>query len=150
MAEYIEREAALQIIDYAKQLASEQIVRESGTYELLPDTGKACYDGIITALAMCKRLINEGVIAADVQTVKRGRWIEHCDDLFPLESTIECSVCGERENMDMHNDNFCPNCGAKMDGDVYNNTRNLTDEETAIYNNRLEVEAETIDEISLL
>ncbi len=29
-------------------------------------------------------------------------------------------------------------------------TRNLTDEETDIYNNQLEAEAETIDEISLL
>lgn len=67
MAEYIKREAALQIIDYAKQLINEQIVRDSGAYELLSDTGKACYDGIITALAMCKRLINEAVIAADVQ-----------------------------------------------------------------------------------
>ena len=36
------------------------------------------------------------------------------------------------------------------DGDVDNNTRNLTDEETDIYNSWLEAEAETIDEISLL
>jgi hypothetical protein len=25
------------------------------------------------------------------------------------------SICGEQENVDIHNDNFCPNCGAKMD-----------------------------------
>lgn len=36
------------------------------------------------------------------------------------------------------------------DGDVDPNTRNLTDEETDIYNSWLEAEAETIDEISLL
>lgn len=53
---------------------------------------------------------------ADVEPVRHGRWIEHPDDIFPLESTIECSVSGEQENVDIHNDNFCPNCGAKMDG----------------------------------
>lgn len=53
---------------------------------------------------------------ADVQPVKHGHWIEHPDDIFPLESSIECSVCGEQENVNIHNDSFCPNCGAKMDG----------------------------------
>lgn len=55
--------------------------------------------------------------AADVQPVKHGRWIEHPDDIFPLDSTIECSVCGEQENVNIHNDNFCPNCGARMRSD---------------------------------
>lgn len=58
----------------------------------------------------------EEMPTADVEPVRHGRWIEHPDDIFPLESTIECSVCGEQENVDIHNDNFCPNCGAKMDG----------------------------------
>lgn len=62
--------------------------------------------------------IIDDVPTADVEPVRHGRWIEHPDDIFPLESTIECSVCGEQENVDIHNDNFCPNCGAKMDGGV--------------------------------
>lgn len=53
----------------------------------------------------------------EVQPVKHGHWIEHPDDIFPLESTIECSVCGEQENVNINNDNFCSNCGCKMDGD---------------------------------
>lgn len=115
MAEYIKREAALQIIDYAKQLTSEQIVRESGTYELLSDTGKACYDGIITALAMCKRLINEAIIAADVQPVRRGRWII-ADDVEHFIAI--CSECERTEDSrDIKDMPYC-HCGARMDGEV--------------------------------
>lgn len=86
MTEYIKREAALQIIDYAKQLTSEQIIRESCAYELLSDTGKACYDGIMTAFDMCKRLINEAVITADVQPI--DRWIDIKDRLSEPEKEV--------------------------------------------------------------
>lgn len=45
---------------------------------------------------------------------KRGHWIYHPDDLFPADSTQECSVCHEEEFMSICNENFCPNCGARM------------------------------------
>ena len=47
--------------------------------------------------------------AADVQPVKHGRWI--------LENNLSysCSVCGVPQwNISM----FCPDCGAKMDGEA--------------------------------
>ena len=47
---------------------------------------------------------------------KKGEWIFHIDDLFPEESTQECSVCHEEESIKIQNDNFCPNCGADMRG----------------------------------
>lgn len=53
----------------------------------------------------------------DAQPVKHGHWINHFDDLFPKESTIECSVCHEHSPADMSYDNFCPNCGADMRGE---------------------------------
>lgn len=53
---------------------------------------------------------------ADVAEVKHGYWIYHLDDLFPAESTQECSICHEEEDITLCNDNFCPNCGARMDG----------------------------------
>lgn len=43
-----------------------------------------------------------------------GEWIYRIDDLFPAESTQECSICHEHELITLGNDNFCPNCGAKM------------------------------------
>ena len=46
----------------------------------------------------------------DVAPVVHGRWIMH-DDEFGL--TCECSVCHIET---MGDGNYCPNCGAKMDG----------------------------------
>lgn len=45
---------------------------------------------------------------------KEGHWIKHIDDIFPADSTIECSVCHEEQYTTI-DDNFCPNCGAKME-----------------------------------
>ena len=46
----------------------------------------------------------------DVAPVRHGWWIMH-DDEFGL--TCECSVCHIET---MGDGNYCPNCGAKMDG----------------------------------
>lgn len=51
----------------------------------------------------------------DVQPVRPGYWIYHTNELFPADSTIECSVCHEHENVLLAHYNYCPNCGAKMD-----------------------------------
>lgn len=52
---------------------------------------------------------------ADVQEVVHARWIKHPDELFPMERTQTCSNCNQSEFMFISNDNYCPNCGAKMD-----------------------------------
>lgn len=54
--------------------------------------------------------------AADVAPVRHGRWIEECE-----ESLYSCSACGTEwvtiEGTPKENDmDFCPHCGAKMDG----------------------------------
>ena len=46
----------------------------------------------------------------------QGEWIYHIDDLFPAEGTQECSNCHQEEKISLCNENYCPNCGAKMDG----------------------------------
>lgn len=63
--------------------------------------------------------INE-IPAADVAPVKRGRWelYENDDD---LAASFFCSLCGWNIDEDEYLDrwshfNYCPNCGAKMDG----------------------------------
>ena len=47
---------------------------------------------------------------------KVGKWIKHIDDLFPAESTIECSKCHHEQPLTIDS-NFCPNCGEEMEED---------------------------------
>lgn len=54
-----------------------------------------------------------GLEAADAidELTKKGKWI------YPFETTTlvaECSECGSRGSGRM---NYCPNCGAKMEGE---------------------------------
>ena len=46
----------------------------------------------------------------------QGEWIIHFDDIWPEESTQECSVCHEHQLINGNDDYFCPNCGARMKG----------------------------------
>ena len=53
---------------------------------------------------------------ADVQEVRHGSWI---DDEFLCKA--RCSVCCEEWSWmsnDMETFNYCPNCGAEMDGET--------------------------------
>ena len=51
--------------------------------------------------------------AADVSPVRHGRWVP---TKAPFMNECEdCSVCGYRTVWG-HRYNYCPNCGAKMDG----------------------------------
>ena len=53
--------------------------------------------------------------AADVAPVKHGRWIEHkhFNHDHYIDSTYECSECKVEEPL---TSDYCPNCGARMDG----------------------------------
>lgn len=57
-----------------------------------------------------KRLI-EAAPAADVRPERHGEWKKASYD----RQVIYCSSCGERSPCDWDWD-FCPRCGAKMDG----------------------------------
>ena len=62
----------------------------------------------------------------DVVEVKRGEWLVETFQMgnsISLGSSIKCSECGYREdrgpawNIAWGISNYCPNCGAKMDGE---------------------------------
>ena len=75
--------------------------------------------GTYLGLLSAKSII-ESVLAADVQEVRHGHWIEKDLDNF-RKVECSCSICGWSgvENydsyVDIHDFEFCPYCGAKMD-----------------------------------
>lgn len=54
--------------------------------------------------------------ASDVQEVKHGQWEE--ERLVSGEIKYTCSKCGQVFQGESLDFNYCPNCGAKMDGKV--------------------------------
>lgn len=60
--------------------------------------------------------------AADVQPVKHGRWIDIYEWAKMHDSTPSgiCTYywCSECQKEQEKKSNFCPNCGARMDGDT--------------------------------
>ena len=60
--------------------------------------------------------------AADVAPVRHGEWLKAEDDYCGL-NIIQCSICHEEWCFEIDDDvidlnyHYCPNCGAKMDGE---------------------------------
>lgn len=97
MAEYIDKIAALSMREPPKSNRYYQTDNLDDAYEQGWDEALSCI---------------EKIPAADVAPVVHGRWIMH-DDEFGL--TCECSACHIET---MGDGNYCPNCGAKMDGEL--------------------------------
>ena len=105
MVEYIEREAAIAIIE-EKQKELCPVGRYGRGYVYGSDREKYdAWDAIIDAL--------ENIPSADVAPVVHGRWISFLggDHIMP-ERYYRCSRCGRVES---RRQPYC-HCGAKMDG----------------------------------
>lgn len=96
--EYIEREAALSVINRLKS----------------PTRSPAQNELIRTAQVGIDR-----IRAADVAMVRHGRWDDSGRYQFPSGAkAIRCSICGcalSESEYRLFNWNYCPVCGAKMD-----------------------------------
>lgn len=98
MAEYIEREAAIDAVTavYART------------------AGYKTRERIWEAREAIQKLS-----AADVAPVVHGEWLRADDDWHGL-TTIQCSICGEEwcfetiDDVSLLNYKHCPNCGADM------------------------------------
>lgn len=96
MADYIDREKLLAKIDEA-------------FFETDPD-GKEQI-GVLK----CRAIIRK-IPAADVAPVVHGRWIADGDG---YHWTYNCSICAWKDGYPFNErHNYCPNCGARMDGDA--------------------------------
>lgn len=105
MAEYIKREAVL------------ALVRPDA-----PEDEKAAVT-IATAKKLVRTLVRR-TPAADVAPVVHGRWIhsryENCCDQFELVKCSKCSHEAYAMAFYVRDGNYCPNCGARMDGGADN------------------------------
>ena len=81
--------------------------------DLLRDMRKCKAFGELSAKSAIRKV--EACPTVDAVPVTHGHWINHYDDLFPEESTRECSVCHAEQMVTMLDDNYCPHCGAKME-----------------------------------
>lgn len=52
--------------------------------------------------------------AADVQEVRRGKWLYEYKSGTPIKEGVVSSCCDMWNN---YRTNFCPHCGARMDGE---------------------------------
>lgn len=101
MSDYISREALIDRLN--KNLSA----CNHGTFS------EMCYSDAIETV--------KHVPAADVEPVRRGRWIswEDADNCIPSPNRHECSVCHDAAQVLVNNiellSNYCPNCGTKMD-----------------------------------
>ena len=93
MAEYIEREAALDVVNGWR----DQLITTYGEN----DEYVKCLETVAENL--------ESLLAADVREVVKAAWKRI--DYKPCGHDYECSACGWKNDMETH---FCPNCGADM------------------------------------
>ena len=99
MAEYISREAAIEI-----------------AMQYCPDDDGSCSKALADLRDMLDEI--ESIPAADVRPVVRGKWIPvGLDDAD--EGMFKCSECGSEHFfpeilLGIPADNFCPECGADM------------------------------------
>ena len=105
--DYISRDDVLKAIDYQHEVNN--VFESEAAYVQMWET------------------INDdiGIKSADVQPVKHGRWEYYKNN--GIFDTHKCTLCGEKYEMYMNIEpttiyKYCPNCGARMDGEQQSKT----------------------------
>lgn len=88
MAEYIKRETLINHLD-------------------------ACMDTLWKPEIVALKCYVEGLPAADVAPVRHGRWVTHYRSGTTVAEGYVSTCCDMWNN---RKSDFCPNCGARMDG----------------------------------
>lgn len=105
MAEYIDKSKLYENIAHL-----EEVARRKFLDTMSGDVGKELYRAQLSERTGIKHMIID-MPAADVVPVVHGEWIS------AGAITSKCSCCRHTElNTRAKEYNYCPNCGAKMDG----------------------------------
>ncbi len=113
---YIEKEALLKELQEELQIDSSSLTKMENR----------C---VAAGLRIAMRSVNR-LPTADVEAVRRGEWVVDAykgDEIVRIPYVVHehaepyCSLCGNYALLDGKEDyvpsNFCPNCGARMDGE---------------------------------
>ena len=103
MAKYIDREA---LVEWLKRIPLKDLSDGRGLCRVIFE------DDFKRAI----KKIPKGIIV-DVAPVGHGRWVDAYPDIEPNPMFMYgiCSECGFEQGISKYL-NYCPNCGAKMDG----------------------------------
>ena len=116
-------EQEVKLID-ANKLKNHYAWWEGGSQEMTLDRAKQIFDTIIDVqptvdtipledYQSMERTVNKLRVAlAYAELVRHGHWEE---DAARIKD--QCSVCGLSVNWSLYKTPYCPNCGAKMDGE---------------------------------
>lgn len=121
MAEYIERTEELVLAMNAGARAIENTRRYHGAIYNRDVFSESPQEIPYLLAAKVLRGVEEDP-AADVAPVVHGRWIswEEAGNFVPSPDRHECSVCHDAAQVLVNGfellSDYCPNCGAKMDG----------------------------------
>lgn len=74
------------------------------------DAIDACLNGCCACVGDCVDEIKKLPSAQ-----KTGKWINANDGKWNTCEILKCSACGEMDNRMYRTDNYCPNCGARME-----------------------------------
>lgn len=116
MRDYISREAAVHVCEYS--FWPENVKRRIKELPAADVVEKEKYDRLLENSLIVSAALQE-YQKADVVEVRHGRWLwyEDCSN-----SGLYCSACHKLIHKVMTPkkklSNYCPNCGAKMDGGV--------------------------------
>lgn len=119
MSDYISREAAVAIADYAADIYPYDKDPQK------PETYSDYNQGWNDACDYIRGKLDDEK-SADVELVRHGQWLRTDDDWSSLV-TIQCSACGGEwcfevdEDVQLLGYNYCPGCGCKMDLEGENN-----------------------------
>ena len=113
MAEYITKEAAIQAFEWG----------DADVFDDYGDYGD-CYNSGFSRDNIKSTI--DAIPAVDVAPVVHGRWDDSGRYTFPGGSTaVRCTECGcalTVSEFHLNKWNYCPNCGAKMDGSEISET----------------------------
>ena len=96
---------------------ADNAIHALGVFSDMEHGNKHFLNGINSA----KEIINE-CVTIDVVPVVHGEWVLVGTNKHHYETSVKekCSLCGRcvyRYDTELQ-DNYCPNCGARMDGEV--------------------------------